>query len=213
MSENRDTAPDGSPRTERDAGLESQVRGTPEVPPSARVTPEVTPPVRVTPDVEFDSEEATDLNVALQGATHLPPESIQERVAPRVSDEEPADRGSHTPVVVERQAIVGLDRTHRSQDGESGSAATRQGRGPSAGSTTGGHTQRSLSEIERPTSSLRALDGRFQAIEQKLDQLDARLRLLEKRGDKNASAPRASWLFWVVVLVALALVQLLLRRT
>ncbi len=203
MSENRDTAPDGSPRTERDAGLSSQVRAAPDAPPSGRVTPEVTPSARITPDVEFDPEEATDLNVALQGATHLPPESIHERVARRVSDEEP---GSHTPVTMERQAIVGLDRTHRSSDD---APINRKGH---AGSTTGGHTQRSLEEIERPAPSLRSLDGRFEAIERKLDQIDARLRLLEKRGDKSEAAPRANWLFWVVVLVALALVQLLLRR-
>jgi hypothetical protein len=208
MSESRDTAPDESPRTVRDAGLESEVRAAPDAASPARAIPS-----RATPDVEFDSEERTDLTVALQGALHLPPESLRERVVPsQQSDEEEREVGGHTPVVVERQAIVGLDRTHRSFGSSSSGTAPRAGNTPQAGSATGGHTQRSLAEIERPAPSLRALDGRFESIEQKLDQLDARLRLLEKRGDENAAVPRASWLFWVVVLVALALFQLLLRR-
>ncbi len=155
-------------------------------------------PSTLTPDVAFQSEGPTDLDVArraLEGTDDVPPDGVRFR-----SPSHLFDPGVTTPVSMERPALVGLDRTHPSRSA------------PSSASTTSGHTERSLPEIERPTSSLRAFDGRFASIEHRLDQLDARLRLLEKSQEKASVAARSTWVFWALVLLSLVIVQLLVRR-
>lgn len=56
-----------------------------------------------------------------------------------------------------------------------------------------------------------ALDERFRRIEHRLDQLDARMRLLEKGAERSAAGGRAGLLWWGVVLL-LAVLWGVLRR-
>jgi hypothetical protein len=211
MPESRDTAPDGTPRTDRDQAPDSSdPRATPSVP-----TPEVPPPFE--PDTPLERLPSEDVPVSPEA----PSPSTPSPAATRAPDASPADDAApvtdavpeapvaheivdgqqdHTPVPRERKALVGLETTYRS---ENASKTT---------SSTGGFTQRSLPEVERPTSSLRVAEGRFAAIEQKQDQLEARLRLLEKQSEKAGGGALPRWALWVFFLLVIVVVHLLSRR-
>lgn len=198
MPESRDTAPDGTPHTKRDAAPDSsELPATPSVP-----TPEVAPPFEPllsSEDVPV-SPEATPSPVATRTPEEpsATPDEAPETDAAPIAHALAATQ-DHTPVPRERKALVGLETTYRSENA-------------SKTSSTGGFTQRSLPEVERPTSSLRVAEGRFAAIEQKLDQLEARLRLLEKRDEKADRVDLPRWAFWVLLLLLIVVVHLLSRR-
>ncbi len=219
MPESRDTAPDGTPRTDRDQAPDSSdPRATPSVPTPSVPTPEAPPPFE--PDTPLERLPSEDVPVSPEAAPTSTPSPVATRApdATAAPDATPADDAApvtdavphapladepqdHTPVPRERKALVGLETTYRS---ENASKTTT--------SSTGGFTQRSLPEVERPTSSLRVAEGRFAAIEQKLDQIEARLRLLEKQSEKAGGGALPRWALWVFFLLVIVVVHLLSRR-
>lgn len=64
-------------------------------------------------------------------------------------------------------------------------------------------------ELDRPVSS-RLLDERLREIERRLDQIDARMRLLEK-GAEQGTGGRAALVWWMAVLAAVVIWALLSR--
>ncbi len=73
-------------------------------------------------------------------------------------------------------------------------------------------TQRSLPETQAEPLSARALDGRFRSIENQLTQLEARLRLLEKRRDGGGGRQQVAFLWAIFLLVLIVAWQLISKR-
>ena len=176
------------------------------MPPSSRDTaPDLTP--------ETLPGAAAETHRGHGGAIHDPPESAAARST--VPHAEPhATRGSVTPEVVAPEVVAVeaapsgvaiIERPpHTTQGGTQISSLSPDERRTlfeTAPSQQAPSQDPTSSDRSRSLADSRMMEERFRRIEHRLDQLDARMRLLEKGAEWSGLGSRAGLLWWGLVLL------------
>lgn len=189
----RDSAPDLTPETLRQAaaGSERDPPGSPDLPGSSETA---------------RLEGAATLHSAPHAAPHAAPHSTLHAAPPTTPPTTSAERSVRQVVPLEQPSEPFTDvAPHTTQGGTQISTFDPDERRalfggmPSRRPTSSDRT-RTVADAAQPRS--RELEQQFRRIEHRLDQLDARMRLLEKSAERSGAESRAGLLWWGVVLLA-----------